>query len=95
MAREKLPVVVILLANQAYGIFGTELSRLGLNDRSTQCTRHKEARLSCLSQLWGTLPAADGLCRLLSALSLCARARACVCVCVCVCVRAMDGQSHL
>ena len=51
MAREKLPVVVILLANQAYGIFGTELSRLGLNDRSTQRTRHKEARLSCLSQL--------------------------------------------
>ena len=34
MAREKLPVVVVLLANRAYGIFGTELDRLGLTDRS-------------------------------------------------------------
>jgi thiamine pyrophosphate-dependent acetolactate synthase large subunit-like protein len=33
-AREKLPVVVVLLANRAYGIFGTELDRLGLNDSS-------------------------------------------------------------
>ena len=32
--REKLPVVVVLLANRAYGIFGTELDRLGLNDSS-------------------------------------------------------------
>lgn len=39
MAREKLSVVIILLANQAYGIFGTELDRLGLNDRSAQRTR--------------------------------------------------------
>lgn len=40
MAREKLSVVIILLANQAYGIFGTELDRLGLNDRSAQHTQH-------------------------------------------------------
>ena len=30
MAREKLPVVVILLANRSYSIFSTELERLGL-----------------------------------------------------------------
>lgn len=30
MAREKLPVVVVLLANRRYGIFSTEMSRLGL-----------------------------------------------------------------
>ena len=48
MAREKLSVVVILLANQAYGIFGTELDRLGLNDRSAQRTLHNH--LFVLSQ---------------------------------------------
>ena len=34
MARERLPVVVVLYANRAYGIFGTELARLGLAHRA-------------------------------------------------------------